>query len=173
MKSIFVFCLVVACLLTHAFANWWNQINTLSGCQCYFDTSRTDCACCVAGACQCGPSYPNRCIVCGSGFANCQGPEAWWEWTLSSTGCQCYWESSGTNCACCEPGGCQCGTTHSGRCIKCGASDIAIGCAATKPAEPTPSPTKPISTCGNRILLPLCLSNKCGNGSKWGENMRE
>ncbi|XP_077992102.1 uncharacterized protein LOC144446224 [Glandiceps talaboti] len=42
----------------------WTSVQT--GCQCYFDTTRYDCACCRDGGCNCGISYPNQCVECGS-----------------------------------------------------------------------------------------------------------
>lgn len=47
--------------------NWtavsWTKSST--GCKCYFDENRTDCACCNDGACQCSPSISaNRCAPC-------------------------------------------------------------------------------------------------------------
>ncbi|XP_065340585.1 uncharacterized protein LOC135939904 [Cloeon dipterum] len=42
----------------------WTQEST--GCRCPFDSSRSDCACCVPqSGCHCGESAPNRCQQCG------------------------------------------------------------------------------------------------------------
>lgn len=38
--------------------------NTTTGCVCYFNVSRTDCACCHPGGCQCGPSDHHQCVKC-------------------------------------------------------------------------------------------------------------
>eukprot|EP00746_Dinoflagellata_sp_MGD_P150202 gnl/MRDRNA2_/MRDRNA2_82119_c0_seq1.p1 gnl/MRDRNA2_/MRDRNA2_82119_c0~~gnl/MRDRNA2_/MRDRNA2_82119_c0_seq1.p1 ORF type:complete len:725 (+),score=75.66 gnl/MRDRNA2_/MRDRNA2_82119_c0_seq1:99-2273(+) len=43
----------------------WTKSST--GCKCYFDESRTDCACCDNGACQCSQSIgANRCAPCNA-----------------------------------------------------------------------------------------------------------
>ncbi|XP_070550923.1 uncharacterized protein [Ptychodera flava] len=44
-------------------AREWTAVQT--GCQCSFDTTRYDCACCRDGGCNCGISYPNQCVQCG------------------------------------------------------------------------------------------------------------
>ena len=41
------------------------------GCQCYWETASLNCGCCKTGGCQCGPSYPERCIKCGGEWAHC------------------------------------------------------------------------------------------------------
>ncbi|XP_019643211.1 PREDICTED: uncharacterized protein LOC109484404 [Branchiostoma belcheri] len=40
--------------------------STLTGCQCWFNTSRWDCACCRPDGCQCWSDQPHRCIPCGT-----------------------------------------------------------------------------------------------------------
>ncbi|XP_025107394.1 uncharacterized protein LOC112572082 isoform X2 [Pomacea canaliculata] len=37
---------------------------TSGQCTCNHDVTRSDCACCVAGACQCGEVNPNQCVPC-------------------------------------------------------------------------------------------------------------
>eukprot|EP00965_Chrysotila_dentata_P006865 224293-Pleurochrysis_carterae.AAC.5 len=48
-------------------------------------------------------------------------------WTLNASGCACHFNASRTDCACCLPGGCQCGVAHAFRCVECG--DDASACA--------------------------------------------
>ncbi|XP_070539529.1 uncharacterized protein [Ptychodera flava] len=48
-------------------AKEWTSVQT--GCQCYFDTTRYDCACCRDGGCNCGISYPHQCVECGDANA--------------------------------------------------------------------------------------------------------
>ncbi|XP_041476506.1 uncharacterized protein LOC121424795 [Lytechinus variegatus] len=42
---------------------------TKTGCACPFDSTRTDCACCVTGGTHCGQQYPNECYY--SSFSEC------------------------------------------------------------------------------------------------------
>lgn len=46
--------------------NWapvkWTKTST--GCKCYFDENRMDCACCAPGGCQCSQPATNRCVPC-------------------------------------------------------------------------------------------------------------
>lgn len=46
----------------------WSPVSYLkspTGCKCYFDETRTDCACCHRGSCQCSQSIgPDRCAPC-------------------------------------------------------------------------------------------------------------
>jgi len=38
--------------------------NDTGGCTCYFDETRTDCACCKASGCQCGEKHKSKCAPC-------------------------------------------------------------------------------------------------------------
>ena len=88
----------------------------------------------------------------------------------ANEGCECYWDSSNTECACCNPGACQCGPDYPARCVECGGAWA--DCVADKPATTsttatvttTPGPTVPPRTCGNKILLPLYV---------WPSNVEE
>nr|XP_026690224.1 fibrillin-1-like isoform X1 [Ciona intestinalis] len=42
-------------------------------------------------------------------------------WTVSRTGCPCYWDKTRTaDCACCIEGGCQCTSKNPNKCVQCG-----------------------------------------------------
>ena len=41
-------------------------------------------------------------------------------YTKITTGCQCYWNASRYDCACCYPGGCQCTQANQHQCVVCG-----------------------------------------------------
>ncbi|XP_066294129.1 uncharacterized protein [Branchiostoma lanceolatum] len=51
--------------LTIVYAYVDEYTDTLTGCECWFDSHRWDCACCRPGGCQCDDSQPHRCIPCG------------------------------------------------------------------------------------------------------------
>lgn len=42
-------------------------------------------------------------------------------WTLSRSGCKCYFNESQNDCACCSAGACQCSATYRSRCAPCNA----------------------------------------------------
>lgn len=42
------------------------------------------------------------------------------QWTKAETGAKCYFDEARTDCAECEPGGCQCWDGFHTRCVKCG-----------------------------------------------------
>merc|ERR1719316_1752008 len=42
----------------------WTQKPT--GCKCYFNETRSDCACCSVGACQCSAVHRSKCVPCGA-----------------------------------------------------------------------------------------------------------
>merc|ERR1712032_1526530 len=61
-----------------SFDAWWQAMSLFSleqdvgrwtertsGCPCYFDVGRRDCACCAPGGCQCGIQQPFSCVMCG------------------------------------------------------------------------------------------------------------
>jgi len=85
----------------------FTQTNT--GCPCWFDLSREDCACCQNGGVQCGAPMQEWCTSRKEGRqSGCLGVPAN-HWTLSTTGHPCYWNTSRTDCAWCASGGAQCG----------------------------------------------------------------
>eukprot|EP00058_Branchiostoma_floridae_P009650 XP_002595138.1 hypothetical protein BRAFLDRAFT_67927 [Branchiostoma floridae] len=97
----------------------WTKNST--GCQCYYDYSRFDCPCCVAGGCQCTQEQSFQCVQCGyghkCGLLDDTGVDAW---TLSETGCQCPRDNNiNLTCPCCQNRGCPC-TNVPGRCTQCG-----------------------------------------------------
>lgn len=85
----------------------FTEANT--GCECWFDLSRTDCACCSGAGVQCGAPMQQWCTSKKEGRqSGCLGVPAN-HWTLSTTGYPCYWNTSRTDCAWCASGGAQCG----------------------------------------------------------------
>jgi len=110
-----------------------------TGCKCYFDQKRTDCACCKNGGCQCTAQFPNQCVACGYGCLCGQKPILLHRslfqaatslfsqavfgldvWTTSKVGCQCYFDAKRRDCACCRNGGCQCAADNPHQCVQCG-----------------------------------------------------
>jgi len=86
--------------------------NSSSGCACWFDLTRSDCACCEDGGVQCGAPLHNYCTKITPGRqTGCLGVPAS-HWTLSTTGYPCFWNTSRTDCAWCAAGGAQCGPRH-------------------------------------------------------------
>ncbi|XP_006825881.1 uncharacterized protein LOC102809369 [Saccoglossus kowalevskii] len=93
------------------------------GCECYFDASRHDCACCIAGACQCPGDNKNKCVQCGYGSL-CDQDQPVIEGVISDgwTGpneCACPEDPFDRSCACCTNGGCLCPHNHD-KCTQCG-----------------------------------------------------
>jgi len=80
-----------------------------TGCPCWFDMTRSDCACCEDAGVQCGAPMQNYCTKKEPGRQKgCLGVPAN-HWTLSTTGYPCYFNTSRTDCAWCASGGAQCG----------------------------------------------------------------
>ncbi|XP_078700931.1 coadhesin-like [Branchiostoma floridae x Branchiostoma belcheri] len=104
---------------------------SLTGCQCYWDNRRRDCACCEDGGCQCTQDNPHQCVRCGYG-ADCgrhmYAPEDGVDgWTKTRTGCACP-GGEGRQCACCQNGGCPCGAERQkNQCVLCGSEDKHCG----------------------------------------------
>jgi len=110
-----------------------------TGCPCWFDMDRTDCACCEDGALQCGAPMQNFCYKKSEGRQRgCPGvPNS--QWTLSTSGFPCAGNATSRDCAWCAPGGGQCpssgvygpGSPHGNRCTDphdeeyCGAAPAA------------------------------------------------
>jgi hypothetical protein len=85
----------------------------------------------------CAALYDYRCDgqgfkVCTGGFElmpaeskgrGCVYTRPGWEapsWTMNKTGCQCHYDESSTECACCAPGACQCSkSVGSDQCAPC------------------------------------------------------
>jgi len=94
-----------------------------TGCACWFDMTRTDCACCNTDAVQCGAPMQNYCYKKFDGRQRgCPGVPAS-QWTLATTGHVCAGNRSRTDCAWCAPGGGQCrdelygpGSSYGNRC---------------------------------------------------------
>ncbi|CAH1271827.1 Hypp4715 [Branchiostoma lanceolatum] len=91
-----IFLLVVGLVtLTTVYAYVDEYTDTLTGCECWFDSSRWDCACCRPGGCQCWVPQPHRCIPCGT---NC-GDYPSFPWSIDNgvehhvaSSChQCVW----------------------------------------------------------------------------------
>ncbi|XP_013419235.1 von Willebrand factor D and EGF domain-containing protein-like [Lingula anatina] len=100
----------------------WTKAET--GCSCYFDQSKRDCACCELGGCQCPTSSKYHCVKCGEEFT-CGTVKPSTDfgidgWTATFTGCPCVWDTKRPDCACCQNLGCPCGKTHRNQCTQCG-----------------------------------------------------
>ncbi|XP_023336493.1 uncharacterized protein LOC111707593 [Eurytemora carolleeae] len=83
---------------------------TDTGCPCWWDLTRDDCACCTTSepAVQCG--FPMHKYCYKPSNRGCPGIPAS-RWTLSTRGHPCYWKQDRTDeCAWCATGGYQCGT---------------------------------------------------------------
>merc|ERR1712168_26773 len=79
-----------------------------TGCPCWFDMSRSDCACCEDAGVQCGAPLHNYCTKKTAGRrVGCPGVPAN-HWTLSTTGYPCFFNTSRTDCAWSASGGAQC-----------------------------------------------------------------
>jgi len=100
----------------------WTKRTT--GCQCYWDKSRYDCACCQPSGCQCSQKYKNQCVQCGQGgkcgVASTYSRVEVDNWTSTMTGCACQWDKKRKDCACCQNGACQCGRKQKNQCVQCG-----------------------------------------------------
>lgn len=81
-------------------------------CQCWWDLTRMDCACCKPGGMQCGFPMHDKCwkktdIGCPGITQN--------KWTLSEEGHPCHWDHSDKSCAWCKQGAFQCGKGKDGQ----------------------------------------------------------
>jgi hypothetical protein len=102
----------------------WTRATT--GCQCAFNPSRFDCACCMEGASQCPCSNGHQCVKSGTQATKCGIPELRAEtqiqdpWTITHTGELCQFDTArGNACAKCAVGGCQC-ARNPNQCVECG-----------------------------------------------------
>ncbi|KAJ8026239.1 Contactin-associated protein 1 [Holothuria leucospilota] len=73
---------------------------TSTGCYCPFDSTRTDCACCISGGTHCGIDYIDRCYQSSTSECETENVD---EWTLmmkvvksSQTNVRSLWEGSST-----------------------------------------------------------------------------
>ena len=156
--------------------------SSATGCECWWDQTRHDCACCVDDGnfgCQCDHAAKEQCMHCSDDGAFCgkcpspsgppppasplpspppspppppPPPSPWFDacpgynitlndYTLSATGCQCYWAMSRYDCACCATSGCQCPQAHKEQCILCGTNALTqCGRCPSPSLPPPPSP---------------------------------
>ena len=72
-------------------------------------------------------------------------------WTKNTSGCLCYFDNSRSDCACCQPGGCQCPDTNLHQCVQCGYGSFCGIREYTNNSQ--------YFTCSNcYCMCPLCLS---------------
>lgn len=101
----------------------WTSNKT--GCPCALNSKSKDCACCDDGGCQCPSPNQHQCTLCGS-TKNCGTPQPGPDmgidgYTLALADCQCNFDQTKYNCACChsELKSCQCGPKHRNQCVAC------------------------------------------------------
>ncbi|XP_053404691.1 von Willebrand factor D and EGF domain-containing protein-like [Mercenaria mercenaria] len=101
----------------------WTSNKT--GCPCAHQPALKTCACCDDGGCQCPSPNQQQCTLCGSS-KNCGTPQAGPDmgidgYTLALADCQCAFDKTQYNCACCQSdmNSCQCGPEHRNQCVAC------------------------------------------------------
>lgn len=99
----------------------WTRNKT--GCPCSSVSTSKDCACCDDGGCQCPAPNQHQCTFCGS-TQNCGTPQPGPDmgidgFTLALADCECKFDKTSFNCACCQANGCQCGPAHRNQCVAC------------------------------------------------------
>ncbi|CAD5122242.1 DgyrCDS10690 [Dimorphilus gyrociliatus] len=97
----------------------------ITGCPCVGekDQNKKRCACCNPGGCQCA-NYKHQCVRCDHPD-ECGNPRALPKdevdaWTKSLSGCECSFDKTRKDCACCKNKGCQCGKESQHQCVACG-----------------------------------------------------
>lgn len=83
-----------------------------ANCQCWWDLTRMDCACCKPGGMQCG--FPMHEFCWKETTIGCPGVKQN-KFTLSEQGYPCHYDHSDKSCAWCAQGALQCGKSHNGQ----------------------------------------------------------
>eukprot|EP00127_Corallochytrium_limacisporum_P000874 Clim_evm7s29 gene=Clim_evmTU7s29 len=119
-----------------------------SGTECWYDSSSTDCASCAEGSCQCSEGMGSVCVPCGQSEM-CPSTDPCGngggctlnEYTLVSSGHECYYDSDSTDCALCAAGSCQCGPGKGSVCVPCGSDmcESEVPCNSTTTSHTTTS----------------------------------
>ena len=84
-------------------------------------------------------------------------------WTRSPSGCACLHDPSSQDCACCEEGGCQCGSAQPYQCVRCGHEDNQCGLGMYRSIRLVNKVILMIAVCWERICSESNAPDACHN----------